>query len=68
MEDAAKKVLTSPETIDKGAEIIAASAQKKGFKVDKETVGAAEIKKVVNQVQAAVPGSNAVQSPTYQKV
>lgn len=74
---AAKEVLTSPETIGRGAEIIAAAAQKQGFKVDKETVvkllskaekaGAAEIKEVVNEVQATTPGSQAVQSPTTQK-
>jgi hypothetical protein len=75
---AAKEVLTSPETIDKGAEIIAAAAQKQGFKVDKatvaklltdaETAGAAEIKEIVQEVQQTVPGSKAVQAPnTVQK-
>jgi hypothetical protein len=75
---AAKEVLTSPETIDKGAEIITAAAQKQGFKVDKatvaklltdaETAGATEIKEIVQEVQQTIPGNKAVQSPiTAQK-
>jgi organic hydroperoxide reductase OsmC/OhrA len=75
---AAKEVLTSPETIDKGAEIIATAAQKQGFKVDKATVAkllteveatsAAEFEEVVQEVQQTVPGSKAVQAPnTVQK-
>jgi hypothetical protein len=75
---AAKEVLTSPETIDKGAGIIAAAAQKQGFNVDKatvakllhevETAGAADLKEVAQEVQQTVPGSVAVQSPiTAQK-
>jgi hypothetical protein len=74
---AAKEVLTSQEMIDKGAEIIATAAHKQGFKIDKETVakllreaekaGAEELKGVVNQLQDAAPGTNAVQSPTAQK-
>ncbi|EST12214.1 hypothetical protein [Sporolactobacillus laevolacticus] len=77
VKDSAKEVLTSPETIDKGAEIIAAAAQKQGFKVDKETVakllseaetvGDEELKEVVNAVQSTIPGCQAVQSPTAQK-
>jgi hypothetical protein len=77
VKDAAKEVLTSPETIDKSASVIAEYAQKKGFKVTKEQVaqlittgekaGFEEIKEVTQEVQQTVPGSDAVQSPTAQK-
>lgn len=75
VKDATKEVLTTPETIDKGAEIIAAAAQKQGFKVTKEQVAqiiasgekdaAAEVKEVTQEVQQpVVSGNNMVQSPT----
>ncbi|EST11291.1 hypothetical protein [Sporolactobacillus laevolacticus] len=48
VKDTANEVLTSPETIDKGAEIISTAVQKQGFKVDKETVS-----KLLSKAKAA---------------
>ncbi|MFT9116543.1 MAG: hypothetical protein ABF497_05385 [Sporolactobacillus sp.] len=73
VKDAAKEVLTSPETINKGAATIAEFATKKGFKVTADQVAqllttgedevVAETKEVAQEVQAAAPGGKAVQSP-----
>jgi methyl-accepting chemotaxis protein len=77
VKNAAEEVLTSPETVDKSSSIIAAFAQKQGFKVTKEQVAQliatgesaadADVKEVAQEVQQTVPGSNAVQSPTAHK-
>lgn len=65
--NAAKDVLTSPVTIDKGATLITEFASKQGFKVDKDAVAkllvtgeqsaAAEVKEVAQEVQQGVTGS-----------
>jgi hypothetical protein len=77
VKDAAKEVLTSPETIDKGASVIADFANKQGFKVTKDQVAqiltnaeqaaAAGAKTVTQEVQTAMPGSKAVQLPASLK-
>lgn len=65
--NAAKDVLTSPVTIDKGAALITEFANKQGFKVDKDTVAKLlvtgeqsavdEAKEIVQEVQQGVTGS-----------
>lgn len=64
------RVLESPATVEKGAEVIAAFAQKKGIKITED-----EVKNLLNSLQsdgkqvasevnsAVVSGTNAVQSP-----
>ncbi|MDD9149269.1 hypothetical protein OYT88_11960 [Sporolactobacillus sp. CQH2019] len=63
------QVLESPATVDKGSEVIAAFAQKKGIKVTQDEVKAllselqSEGKQVANEVKAAASGTVTVQSP-----